>query len=83
MENEAAEKRVPLGAETADSVKSLSKPQDGDTTSLPSPPSSVKATEPDSDRNADGLLSAEFEGSESFVGANGVASTGIRRPLLS
>ena len=79
MENEAAKKRVSMEAETADRVKSLYKIQDGDTTSLPSPPSSEKATEPDSDRNADGLLSAGIDGSGSFVGAHGGASTGIKK----
>ena len=71
MENESAE--------TIDSVKTLPKTQDGNTTSLPSPPSSVKATELDNERNADGSLSATFDGSASFLGAHGGASTGISK----
>ena len=81
MENKAAEKRVSIEAETADRAKSLPKTQDGDTRSLPSPPSSVKAAELDSDRNADGSLSAEFAGSGSSVSANGGASTGIKKTV--
>ena len=54
MENEAATKQVSMEARTVDSVKGLLRPQDGDTTSLPSPPYSVEATEPDNDRNQDG-----------------------------
>ena len=65
-----------MDAQTVDSIKSLPKTQDGDATSLPSPPSSVKATEPDNHRNEDGSLSANFDGSASVVGAQGEASTG-------
>ena len=79
MENEAANKQVSMEAETADRVQSFPKTQYSDTTGLLSPPSSVKATELDSDRNADGSLSAEPAGGESFVSANGGASTGIEK----
>ena len=78
MESEAAEKQVTIGVDAAKRVKSLPKIQDGDTRSLPSPPSSVKAAELDIDRNADGSLSAEFAGSGGFVSANGGASTGTK-----
>ena len=76
MENENAKTGVPMDAQTVDSIKSLLKTQDGDTTTMPSPPSSVKATESDNHRNEDGSLSANFEGSASVVSAQGEASTG-------
>ena len=81
MENEAAEKQVSIGVDAAKRVKSLPKIQDGDTRSLPSPPSSVKAAELDIDRNADGSLSGEFAGSGSFVSANEGASTGTKKTI--
>ena len=66
-----------MDAETVDSIKTLPKTQGGDAKSLPSPPSSVKATEPDNHRNEEGSLSANFDGNASFGGAHGGASTGI------
>ena len=71
MENKAADLQVPVGAETTDSVKSGHTNKDGKK-GLPSPPSSVGATELDSGRKPDGSLSAEVAG-------NGGANAGIRK----
>ena len=79
MESEAVDKQVPAGAETTKSVKDLPTNQDGHTTSLPSPPSSVKVTELENDRNADGSLSGYAAGDGSLVGAHMGANAGIRR----
>ena len=83
MENEAAKKEVSMGVENAERVKILPKLQDGDTRSLPSPPSSEKAVELGSNRNTDGSLSAEFAGSGSFISGNGGASISMKRRPLS
>ena len=73
MESKAADKQASVGAETTDSVKSLHTDQATNTTGLPSPPSSVKAT-------ADRSLSGEVAGSgESSLSAHGEANAGIKK----
>ena len=71
MESKAADKQASVGAETTDSVKSLHTNQDGNITSLPSPPSSVKAT-------ANESLAGEIAGSGgSSLSTHGEANAGI------
>ena len=71
MENKAADQQIPGGVETTDSVKSGHTNKDGKK-SLPSPPSSVGATELDSGRKPDGSLPAKVAG-------DGGANAGIRK----
>ena len=77
MESNAAEEPVRTGAEPTDIVEGLPTNQDNNTTSLPSPPTSVKATDLDSHRNADSSLSGEVAGSESSISAHGGAKGSI------
>lgn len=76
MESKAAEKQVRMGAELTNSMADLPINQDRNTPSLPSPPSSVKATEQDSNRNTDGSLMGEVAGGGSSVSARGGANGG-------
>ena len=76
MESKAADKQVPVGAETTDGVKSVHTNKDGQNTRPHSPPSSVGATEFDSGRKPDGSLSGEVAG-------NGWANAGIKKTAAS
>lgn len=77
MESRAAGKQVRMGAEHIDSMTDLPINQDSNITSLPSPPSSVKATEQGSDRTTDGSLMGEVAGGGSSVSAGRGANSGI------
>ena len=77
MESEAANKHIAVGVEIKDSDHGRPKAPDGESTSLPSPPSSVKASELYCDRNADGSMFEEVTGGGSSLGVHEGANTGI------
>lgn len=79
MESRAAGKQVRMGVEPTESMTGLPINQDSNITSPPSPPSSVKATEQDSDRTTDGSLVGEVAGGGSSVSASGGANGGTMK----
>ena len=81
MESKAVDEQISMGTEATDSIKDLTTSQNSKNTSLPSPPSSVKATELDGDRNATGLLSGETVGNGNSISANGGTSAGIKKAI--
>lgn len=83
MASEAADEQVHAQAKSTNSMKAPLINENGITTSLPSPPSSVKATGSDSGRNENDSHSAEVAGCEPSVGGSSAsasieASAGIK-----
>ena len=59
-------------------MEGLRENNDNNTTSLPSPPSSVNATDPDNSHKDGGPQSEEAAGNESSDGAHAGANTGTK-----
>lgn len=74
MASEAVDEQARAQAESTNSMKSLPINENGDNTSLPSPPSSVKATGSDSGRNENDSHSAEFAGGEPSLGGSSASA---------
>ena len=84
MESNAEPTKIGAGAETTNSAENSHTQRENNTTSLPSPPSSVKAVEPDSSGNENGSLVGDVAGNEvpkdrSAVGPDGDVSAGMKR----
>lgn len=83
MGSKAVDQQVHVQADPTHSMKSLRPDENSKSTSLPSPPSSVKATESESGRNENGSHPGEVAAGEppvagSSAGAHGGANAGMK-----
>ena len=77
MGSKAADKQVHAHVETTSVMESLPTDKGGNAPSLPSPPSSVNATQSDGGRNENGWHSGETAGGElSVIGSSADAHRG-------
>lgn len=84
MATKAADEHVHSPADTTNSMKSVEPNENKDTLSLPSPPSSVKATESDSGRKENDPHSTEAAGGEpSAAGSSSSAPNGANGGMTS